>query len=148
MMFKGFDMDINFDASGYSLNLDLIAKSKDMLAVTRLLAADLMDHGYVNVGDFVKELTDRDLLSLTEQIETDDDGEMPNCQDMILVAEMLATGEGCDAAKDADVITARLNQLAVFLTCESLARKGFVRVFHENLSFHEDMKDKMVVEKI
>jgi len=38
--------------------------------------------------------------------------------------------------------------LVMFLTIESLSRKGLVKVHHNNMSFHEDCMDKIIVEKL
>jgi hypothetical protein len=36
----------------------------------------------------------------------------------------------------------------MFISVESLRRKGLVRVYHENMSFGEDAEKRVVVEKI
>ena len=137
--------NMEFDMAGYSLNYAEIVKQKDLMAMTRLLAGDLMRDGYVVVGDYIKEISDGDLETLIHAMDRED----PQQYDyMILISEMLATGEGCDPCKTPDEFADRMNHLLILMVCESLARKGLVKVHHENMSFHPDMKDKMVVEKI
>jgi hypothetical protein len=45
-------------------------------------------------------------------------------------------------------ITENVNYFGVCITCVSLARKGLVRVYYDNMSFGRDHGDKVLVEKI
>lgn len=139
------DMDETFDASGYTLNYEQIVKDKNSMAITRLLAADLMRDGYVNVGDFIGRMSDTDLQNIVQAMDRSDDMQY---NDLILISEMLATGEGCDASQNLDDFNDRMNHLVTLLICESLGRKGMVKLYHENFSFHPDMMEKIIVEKI
>ena len=136
-----------FDGEGfYIINFEKIVSDKSFLPVTRLLAADMMMNPYITVGDFLKEITDSDLknlLTLSEDIE-----EGNNAEDFILLSEMLATGEGLSFADDADEVMKRVNQFVVMLSIESLYRKGMVKIYHENMSFGEDMNNKIIAEKL
>ena len=138
-------MEFKFESEGFYLNYEEIVKTKETLAVTRLLATDLMTNGYINVGNFIKELSDADLQSLIHNMEDDCKNQY---QDLILVSEMLATGEGCESSQNDNEYDGRVQQLCNFLVIESLHRKGLVKCYHENLSFNEDMGDKIVVEKL
>lgn len=140
----GFNIEL---PGGYTLNYEAISKSKDMMAITRLLASDLIRDGYINVGDFIRNISDNDVQSLINKIEENDQGEQ-DYKDLILVANMLAEGEGCEPAQSEDVMIERLEQLVMLLTIESLHRKGLVKAHSENYSFHEDMRDKLIVERI
>jgi hypothetical protein len=140
-----FNMDDAFDLDGYTVNLEEVSKQKDLMAVTRLLAMDLQRDGYVVVGDFIKDISDTDLENIVQDMDREGDHQY---DDLILISEMLATGEGCDASKTPNDFGDRMNQLMTLLVCESLARKGLVKVRRENMSFHPDMMDKIVVEKI
>jgi hypothetical protein len=84
---------------------------------------------------------------LINKIEEQDNGEH-DYKDLILMSEMLAEGEGCEPAQDDDVFITRMEQFVMLLTIESLHRKGLVKAFSENYSFHEDMMDKVIVEKL
>ena len=136
---------MEFDYEGFHLNYEAIAKNKKALAVTRLLATDLMTNGYINVGNFIREMSDADLKALTHNAEDDAENQY---EDLMLVSEMLATGEGCECSNSDEQFEERTNQLLNYLVIESLHRKGLVKCYHENLSFNEDMGDKIVVEKI
>ena len=135
-------MELDGIGGGYSLNYPLILENKNVMSVTKLLAHRLMNNPYITVGDYIKELADTDLDTLQHCIEAE------QYEDIILIAEMLATAEGCDQSPDFDAFRDRANGLVGFLTVESLGRKGLVKVHHENMSFAEDMKDKVLVEKV
>ena len=138
-------MELKFEFAGFHLDYQNILKNKETLAVTKLLATELMTNGYIVVGDFIKNLTDADLQALTDNMEDD----APNqYQDLILVSEMLATGEGCGPSGNDSEFESRAHQFITLLILESLHRKGMVKLYHENISFHEDMGDKLLVEKI
>lgn len=129
------------DKGSYSVNLQEVAKYKKCLAVTRLLATQLMENPYLVVGDFIRDLSDEDLKALNDQIDKEE------YEDAILVANMLVMGEGLQTG-DFDDYQKHTNVLAGFLAIESLARMGLVKVHHENMSFGEDVGDKIIVEKI
>jgi hypothetical protein len=136
------DMDFNDDlVGGYSLNYPRILEQKDLMAVTKLLVHRMMENPYIVVGDYIQEISDTDLESLVDAIE------QKEFHDVILMSEMLATGEGCDQAKDFNEFQSRADQFVSLLLVESLHRKGLVLAHHENFSFHEDMQNKIVVEK-
>lgn len=141
-------MDMEFQTSGgYSVNLKQVVNdtTMDIMAITKLTASRLMNDGYMIVGDFIKGISDTDLQALIDESEPGSPNQM---QDLILLAEMLATGEGGEYSQDFDGFSTRANNLLTFLVMESLHRKGLVKVIHENLSFNEDMGDKIVIERI
>ena len=129
----------------FRLVYDNIIKSKDLLPVTRTLALDLSESGYMSVGDFFKSLSDYDVENLLKISENEEDERF---SEIALMAEMLASGEGLTAFKDIDTFSTRIDQFCSFVVIESLARKGLVKVLHENMSFGEEMGDKIIVEKL
>lgn len=134
------DMDEN---KPYYVNFKRVAEQSDFLAITKFLAMRLMDNPYIKVSDFLQELSNEDLQTL---LEISDDEENERLEEVILISEMLAVGEGLDSA-NAEVSLERTNQFAVFLVLESLKRKGLVKLHYENMSFGEDFKDKVIAEK-
>lgn len=137
--------NFEFEASDdMMINYSEVTKSKDLLAVTRLLAADLLARPYMSVGDYMKSISDSDLAQL---IEISEDDENPRYEDLILISEMLAAAEGLPGNFDLDAVQKRIAALISFLVIESLARKGLVDVYRENFSFGEDMGNKIVVKK-
>lgn len=127
---------------GYTINLPEVAKYPGILAVTKLLASQIMVNPYLVVGDWIKSLSDSDLNSLNELVDKNE------YEDVILIAEMLATGEGLPSAENEKEFQERTSTLAGFLVLESLNRKGMVKVYHENMSFGDDAGDKIIVERI
>lgn len=130
----------------YSIDLKNVMNSDDFLPVTRLLAVDLMKNPYLIVGDFFKKMPDETLQTLLELSEDIDEGNTG--EDFILLSQMLATGEGLEFSNDVDEVMARVNIFVNYLAIESLARKKMVKIYRENMSFGEDMGDKIVVEKL
>ena len=134
--------------SKFTIVFDKIVENKSFLPSTRLLAIDIIKNGYINVGDFFKCMSDSDLktyLNMAENIESDEGTEI------LLLSEMLAIGEGLDNGLDENEIETmqnRMSQLIMYLTCESLARQGLVKLYRENMSFGEDMAKKTLVEKL
>ena len=140
------DIEEHFgDGGTFSINYELVMKQKDFQPSTRLLALDISNNGYYNVGDYFKSINDSDLQKLLNICE---DSESPEFSEILLISELLATGEGLAPAESLQCYTDRTNQMILYLAMESLARKGLVRIFYENLSFGEDMHDKLIVEKI
>jgi len=135
------------DISDYHVSLSTVVGSSTMLPVTRLLAADLQTNPYLTIGDFFKNLSDSDLQALIEVV---DEGETnAHFSELLLVSQMLATAEGLGAKfENLDIVTQRVNAFCMYVAIESLHRKGLVKVHHQNMSFGDDMKSKIVVERI
>lgn len=137
--------NFEFDSSSeMSINYAEVTKSKDLLAVTRLLAADLLARPYMPLGDYMKSISDNDLQQL---LEISEDDENPRYEDLILMSEMLAAAEGLPGTFDLEEVQERISKFVSFIVIESLARKGLVEVFRENFSFGEDMGNKIVVKR-
>lgn len=134
-----------FEDGPISISYDRVMKAKDFLPLTRTLAMDLSESGYIRPGDFLKALTDSDVSAL---LKIADNEEHPRLEEILLIAEMLATGEGLEQSQDAQEITNRMNAFCGFLAIEGLSRKGLVKVYHENISFGEDFGNKIIVEKL
>lgn len=138
-------MSFDFDEEGeFSINYQKVLHEDTFLPVTRLLAADLIKSQYMSIGDFIKSLNDNVLVELND-ISADENH--PHFEEMILLTEMLAAAEGTNFGGVREVHQ-RLNMFITWLIFESLKRKGLVKIHYENLSFGEDMADKIVVEKI
>ena len=134
-----------FDDGPIAISYDKVIKCKDFLPLTRTLAMDLSDSGYMRPGDFLKALSDSDVSTL---LKIADDEENTRLDEVLLISEMLATGEGLEQSKDAEQVSERMNAFCAFLAIEGLSRKGLVKVYHENISFGEDFGNKIVVEKL
>ena len=138
-------MSFDFDEEGeFSINYQKVLNEDAFLPVTRLLAADLIKSQYMSIGDFIKALRDNTLEELNE---ISGDENHPHFEEIILLSEMLAAAEGTNFGGVREVHQ-RLNMFITWLIFESLKRKGLVKIHYENLSFGDDMADKIVVERI
>ena len=124
---------------------DRVMKEKDFLPLTRTLAMDLSEAGYMRPGDFLLALSDTDVDTLLKIAE---DEENQRFEEIVLISEMLATGEGLEQSQGYEEVTQRINSFCSFLAIEGLSRKGLVKVYHENISFGEDFGNKIIVEKL
>ena len=132
---------------GFVVNCAEVVKSKESLAVTRLLAADLLAKPYIAVGDWIRNVSDTDLQTLVDGAEPDENDEY-KLEDLMLIVMMLRQAEGLPPIKEDEGFREGCGHLVTLLVIESLARKGLVKVFYENMSFGEDMGDKVVVERL
>jgi hypothetical protein len=138
-----FEFDDNEEGK-FALAYENIIKSKSLMPLTRTLALDLTTQGYMSVGDCLKSLSDSDVQNL---LNISENNKSEQFSEIVLITEMLAAGEGL-ALEGVDTTTARVNQFCMLIVIESLARKGLVKVFHENMSFGDEMGDKTIVEKL
>lgn len=139
-------MSEEFDPEeGFVINYQKIVEEKSLLSLTRLLAIDMMKNPYVSVGDYLKNISDTDLKTLLDVIDAGEDH--ANFSDLILIAEMLATGEGLEHGS-LDVVHSRTNQFLTLISCESLYRKKLIKVHHQNMSFGDDMRDAPIASKL
>jgi hypothetical protein len=81
----------DFDEGPSAISYDKVIKCKDFLPLTRTLAMDLSASGYMRPGDFLKALADSDVDAL---LKIADNEENPRLEEILLIAEMLATGKG------------------------------------------------------
>ena len=138
-------MEDNEFEGPFNIVYDKVMKQKDFLPLTRTLAMDLSEAGYMRPGDFLKALSDGDVDAL---LKIADNEENPRLEEILLISEMLATGEGLEPSQDAEGVSHRMNAFCSFLAIEGLRRKGLVKVYHENISFGEDFGNKIIVEKL
>jgi hypothetical protein len=138
-------MEDNEFEGPFNIAYDRVIKEKDFLPLTRTLAMDLSEAGYIRPGDFLKSLSDSDVSAL---LKIADNEENPRLEEILLISEMLATGEGLEQSQNADEVTHRMNAFCGFIAIEGLRRKGLVKVYHENISFGEEYGNKIIVEKL
>jgi hypothetical protein len=141
------EFDEDEKVQGFFVICNEVVKDKELLAVTRLLASDLMVKNYLSVGDFLKNITDTDLKTLIDGSVIDDDNH-ELLDDIMLIALMLSNAESSEEVKSLDDFQRIISQFISFLAMESLYRKGLIKLYRENMSFSKDMGDKMVAERI
>lgn len=134
----------------FTINYELIANNDTMPPFLRLLAYDVKNNTYMRPGDFFKKARDNDIEYIMESIDAaseDDAGENEDVTNVILLALMLCAAEGVEINGEEE-ISNLTGQLAMMAAMTSLARKGLIRVYYENMSFGSDMGDKLVAEKL
>jgi hypothetical protein len=143
----------------FDINYDNIIKNKECLSITRILAADLQANPYYTVGQFLKNLNDVDLAELNNIVncnfkadldDVDDEEERetdPRMADIVLLAEMLSRGEDVVSKSDEELLT-KVNQFMIFISIESLRRKGMVEAYHSNMTFGDDGNERVIVKKL
>jgi len=127
--------------------MEKIIESDKLLPVTKSVAKMLMRNPYLTLGKFFKKLSDENLQTLLEIIDEGDSEFNDGIEDIILMTEMLSRAEGVPSQCIEDV-TENVNYFGACVTCVSLARKGLVRVYYDNMSFGTDQGDKILVEKL
>ena len=128
-------------------DMEKIIESDKLLPVTKSVAKMLMRNPYTSLGRFFKKLSDGNLEILMEIIDEGDSEFNERMEDIVLMTEMLSRAEGVPS-QSVEEITENVNYFGACITCVSLARKGLVRVYYDNMSFGADNGDKMIVEKI
>jgi len=127
--------------------MEKIIDSDKLLPVTKSVAKMLMRNPYISLGKFFKKLSDENLQVLSEIIEEGDSEFNDGMEDIVLMTEMLSRAEGVPSQCIED-ITENVNYFGACVTCVSLARKGLVRVYYENMSFGTDQGEKVLVERL
>ena len=140
------DFEINYDGheDEYELNYKEIAVTQSLSDVVRTLAIDLQAQPYMSPGEWFQRLSDR---SLEQVIDIVNDDTEEGLSEQLLLAMMLARAEGI-VATVAEDIGHHVGILRMLAAGASLARKGMVKMYYENMSFGEDMQDKTLMEKI
>ena len=128
-------------------DMEKIIGSDKLLPVTRSVAKMLMRNPYTSLGRFFKKLSNKNLEILMEIIDEGDSEFNERMEDIVLMTEMLSRAEGVPS-QSVEEITENVNYFGACITCVSLARKGLVRVYYENMSFGTDNGEKVIVERI
>jgi len=128
-------------------HMEKIIASDKLLPITRSVAKMLMRNPYTSLGKFFKKLSDENLEVLMEIIDEGDSEFNDGMEDIVLMTEMLSRAEGVPS-ESIEEITENVNYFGACVTCVSLARKGLVRVYYENMSFGTDNGEKTLVERL
>ncbi len=127
--------------------MEKIIDSDKLLPITKSVAKMLMRNPYTSLGKFFTKLSDENLEILMEIIEVGDSEFNDGLEDVVLMTEMLSRAEGVPS-ESVEEITENVNYFGMCVTCVSLARKGLVRVYYDNMSFGKDQGDQIIVERI
>lgn len=132
----------------YTIQFENVINNKAYTPSTRLLAADVANNGYANVGEFFMNMPQADLDKFLKLIEDEENGAY---EEVVLLAGLLSVAEGLEVdlgENGYEEMSKKCGQLTMIFVCESIARKGLVKMYHENISFGEDMQDKILVERL
>jgi hypothetical protein len=132
----------NESVGPFIINHEKIVETKSYLKATRLLAAHFSYNQYLSIKDFMNDLSTDDLNSLMEM------GDNKEIEELILISEMLAVGEGLENSEDDETVMKRIGMLYNFLLVESLGRKKMIKIYRENMSFGDDYEQKAIAEKL
>ncbi len=127
--------------------MEKIIDSDKLLPITKSVAKMLMRNPYTSLGKFFTKLSDENLQTLMEIIEEGNSEFNDGLEDVVLMTEMLSRAEGVPS-ESVEEITENVNYFGMCVTCVSLARKGLVRVYYDNMSFGKDQGDQILVERI
>lgn len=134
------DQDFEFP---FNINYENIVKTKNILPMVRLLAADLMQNPYMTVGMYMQEAKDTDLELIMEISEDEEDERL---SDILLMAEMLARAEGV-SSPDIETVNNHINSFISLAAVTLLDRKGFVDAEYNNMSFGEEFAQHIVAKR-
>ena len=140
-------MKDNIDFENSHPCMEKIIDAEGLLPVTKSVAKMLMRNPYTSLGKFFKKLSDENLEVLMEIVEEGDSEFNVGIEDIVLMTEMLSRAEGVPSGS-IEEITENVNYFGMCVTCVSLARKGLVRVYYDNMSFGKDQGEKVLVEKL
>ena len=131
--------DFSGDEEFFQLDFNKIYENNTVSSITKTLAFTIQQCGYYSIGDFFKGLSDNDLSTLNDWFES------PDCEEEILLLVLLLSKGEATECSDLDMLVDRFTKLGIFATSESLYRNGYVDLFHDKLSFGEDMIDEVFV---
>jgi SNF family Na+-dependent transporter len=121
------------------LNIDKCIQDKTRPAIVRQMFADIQLYGYLNIGKFFEEMADADLqvlMDMAERLTDATEEEMIQSRDaetMMLFGIGLAVADGLTISDEQGA--SAFNLAVMFITLESLSRKGLIRAHRENWTF-------------
>lgn len=125
----------------FAINLNKAATSPNMSAIVRQTARQILDNktGYFKPGSWLQTLSACDLYMLIGAMEMMTDSETdPLSEQAVALAVLLSQGEGVEIVVD---MLPRVAYLIQLLLMESLARKGYIEMFYDNVSFDDGARD-------
>lgn len=131
------------ESNMFGINLERVINSHESWAINKVLATKLSLHPHFTVGEFFQSIADDDLEFLSKAI-AETNFEDHASAELFLMMILLCMAEGLEIADD-EKLEARFDLLTMFVTVESLRRKGMVEIKYENISFGEDMANENFV---
>lgn len=133
----------------YTVNFNRIANNTDSSSVVRRTAAQiLLNGGYMNLGDWLKSLSNIELLDLCNMAEVvmeDDNVHAPGTPGFQAVAEFVILGTMLTAAEgDSDLTDETIEKhskaIMMLVVTEGLYRKGLIELYHDKIGFNSNEK--------
>ena len=131
------------ESNMFGINLERVINSHESWAINKVLATKLSLHPHFTVGEFFQSIADDDLEFLSKAI-AETNFEDHASAELFLMMILLCMAEGLEIADD-EKLEARFDLLTMFVTVESLRRKGMVEIKYEIISFGEDMANENFV---
>lgn len=119
------------------IDLERIINSHTAWPINKVIATKLSLHPHFTVGEYFQALADDDLEFLGKSL-SETNFEDHAAAELFLMMMLLCMAEGLDVSDD-DSLNVRFDMLTMFITFESLRRKGMVEIKYENMSFGDDM---------
>lgn len=136
-------------------NIEEIKNSKQFPAFVSSLALKLETEQYITPGHFFRDINDYDLRMLSGMVETiatdiSDDIGVCALDTICIVGMLLAAGEGVVdinsfESDSGESIKKIVNITAYCTTLETLARKGYAKIFYDNITY-DATSDKPIAE--
>ena len=138
---------MNNNSDLLTVNYDKVVEATYLHSIIRMTALMIQKNPYMTVGNFFKNLNNDEVEQLCEMVDRGRHDDSDAMMNLVILSEMLARAEGSEPQNE-DSSSANVNSLCAFITCADLARKGLVKIFYDNLSFGEEMKNAIIVERI
>lgn len=129
----------NADLSKAVINLQVVAGHEETHPVIRRMAQMILDGGgYASIGDIMNQINPEEMDQLLELCESED-GE----QDVVLGTLILSHSEGV-FPQTLDELSRYTGAFRIMVGGMTLVNQGLAKVYLENMSFGEDMAEKVV----
>ena len=133
--------------TAYTVNFSSIANDTNSSSLVRRTASQIiLNGGYMNVGDWLKSLSQSELLDLCTKaelvFETTKEAEpgepaFDAISEFVLISTMLTAAEGSIDLVD-EVIDKHSKAIMFLCVAEGLYRKGLIELYHDKIDFNSN----------
>jgi len=131
------------------VNTQAVADCEDLSPVVRQLANTLLKNEYITVGSWLRSLSDSDIEYLSDVVEIRESDELYNeaSEEVVLLTLLLIHAEGI-YPETMHELSHHTGAFKMFVAGTSLARHGLAIAYYENMSFGDDVSDRVVFKKV
>ena len=131
------------------VNTKAVADCEDLSPVVRQLANNLLKNEYITVGSWLRSLSDSDIEYLSDVVEIRESDELYNeaSEEVVLLTLLLIHAEGI-YPETMHELSHHTGAFKMFVAGTSLARQGLAIAYYENMSFGDDVNDRVVFKKV